>query len=174
MQDLPPGYYKYSDVRTTENFVPFTFRFTVGRKLAFYAEVGAQWNFIGSADVTAFKDYWYNDAAQQDYEYSYSTTLDNPNAYYENERKYNFINPIFGAGFQVSVFKGIHVYAEFRRQFFVGDEYFVLDDHFSPFQIFPYSRSKFSLGLSYNFNLKKDSAFQFKTIYLKSQKNSSN
>ncbi len=167
MQDLPPGYYLSSDVRTTENFVPLTFRFTVGRKVALYAEVGAQWNFKGSAAITAFKDYWYNDANQQDYEYSYNTTLDNPYAYYENERKYNFINPIFGAGLQVPVFKGIMVYAEFRRQFLTGDEYFVREDHFAPFQIFPYSRSKFSVGLSYSFNLKKDSEFQFKTIYLK-------
>lgn len=170
MQDLPPGYYVTSDVRTTENFIPLTFRFTVGKKIQLYTEVGAQFNFFGSAKVDAFVDYWSN-LDQQDYNYSYTETLDNPYAYYENERVYNFIKPIFGGGLIFPIYKGINVYAEYRRMFFLEDEYYVTDDHFAPFMISPYSRGRISIGLTYNFNMKKSSDFIFKTFYYKLEKN---
>ena len=143
---------------------------TFGRRFCFYAEAGAQWNFKGSAKVDAFVDYW-NDVDNQDYNYSYNKSLDDPFANSAQEKKYNRVRPFFGLGLNFPVFADLHAHVEFRSQIFKGGEDFITDDHLSLKSVNPYCRSKFSVGLSYYFNIKKDSKFRFKTIYLNPIKN---
>lgn len=165
-QDLSPAYIQTSKIRTSEFFIPLTLRVTAGKKVMVYAEVGFQLNFKGTASIDAFVDYWHNDSTQLDYAFSYNQKL-GPLYWQTGKKKYSYIRYILGFGINVPLYRNLHLYAEFRTSIFKPEEYFITDDQLAIHNIQPYSRNKLSLGLSYYFNWKKDSKFQFNTIYLK-------
>lgn len=169
--DMPVGYVQTSDIRTSERFTQLALRATFGNKICLYLDAGVQYSFKGKAAVDAYVDYWNEDPDHQNHTLSYEQSLDNPYAYYEKDRKWDHFQLFYGVGLKFPIYRALHAFVEYRSHVFASDESYVVDDKLYLPGIAPYSRGRIAFGLSYHFNMKKDSDFLFKTVYLKPIKN---
>lgn len=157
--DIPTYVSWNSKVRTKENCIPIALRATIGRKLMLFAEAGVVFHFKSTSHWEGIEDYQDNSIHQD--------------SYYDVTHEMNNSNQLFySAGISYPVYKGLRVFGEFRKRLGKQDRTFpTYDDlYFLPKHVSPDSRYKLCFGLSYNFNLKKESTYTFKTWYIKSTK----
>lgn len=167
--DIPSVYYKYSDIRTSEQFLPLAFRATFGRKFMIYVEAGAIYHFKRVAHWDGTVDYS-SSSSYEDYTFSYDEEM-KPPPWSSSNNMLNNLHFFYGCGVTLPVYSGFSIFGEVHNQLLGQnlDEYGT-EDHLASHEIVPYSRLKFSLGLSYYFNWKKDSEFKFNTVYFQSHK----
>lgn len=157
--DIPTYVSWNSKVRTNENCIPIALRATLGHKLMLFAEAGIVFHFKSSSHWEGTEDYQDNSIHQDSY---YDITHE------MNNSKHLF----YCAGISYPLFKGLRLFGEFRKCLGKQDNSLpTYDDlYFGPRQIKPDGRYKLCFGLSYNFNLKKESTYTFKTWYIKTAK----
>lgn len=155
--DIPTMIRWNSKIQTTEHAVPLALRATLGRKIMLYAEGGVLFLFKRKAHWEGIKNY--SDPSYTDTNYDENRSLSNDSHFF------------YGAGLILPVYKGFCVFGEFRKQFGKYSHSFVNDDNLYQYNygkyIVPYGGFKFSFGLSYTFNVKKESTYTFKSWYPK-------
>lgn len=153
--DMPTYVSWNSKIRTSENTIPLALRATIGRKVMLYAECGVQFLFKRNSHWVGTENYL--DPTYADSNYDENRSLSNDSHFF------------YSAGLILPVYRGFRVFGEFRKQIGKYDPSFVSDDHLyhSYKNTRPYGSFKFSFGLSYTFNVRKESTYTFKSWFLK-------
>jgi hypothetical protein len=150
-------YYSTSSHTMTYLNIPVSLKATFGRMVLFHVEAGVLLHRNHSAIVGG-----------------YSTKYGQPDtSYFQSEyipQKMKKILPFFGFGLSVPVYKNFSIQFNVKRSIFRNADYSNYD-HFWFNQTQGFAGFTYSLGVTYNFNLKKDSKYTFTTRYIQFIKN---
>jgi len=156
------GDYAFGNLALTYLNIPVSVRASFGKKVLIYTEAGAAFHLKYNIHNEGYvQDNFDNPGEATYYSYDYS-----PNS----ARRVMFF---CGAGALIPITKGINIELGASRSFYrpedSNENFIFINETFHSTRGFV--QFKYSLGLSYTFNLKKDSNYKFSTLYLGVEKN---
>lgn len=153
-------YYSTSSHTMTYLNIPLAVKASFGRKVLFFVEAGVLFHWKHKAIVGGYSTKWGQpeDTTYYDYEYL--------------PQQIRTILPYAGAGLIVPVYQDFSIQLNVRRSIYREEDY-SNEDHFSFNNTQGFAGFTYNLGITYSFNIKKDSKYTFTTHYLHFIKNTS-